>query len=53
MKFETMHLILAIAFLVIAFSFWKTHKDGNSSFNAFDLIMNKGKVDKIALSYML
>jgi len=52
-KFETMHLLLAIAFLVIAFSFWQQHKNGNSSFNAFDLIMNKGKVDKIALSYML
>lgn len=53
MKFETMHMILAIAFLVIAFSFWQTHKSGDNQFNAFDLVMNKGKVDKIAVSYML
>ena len=53
MKFETMHLILACAFLLIAVSFWRAHKTPGFDFNAFDLVMNKGKVDKIALSYML
>jgi len=53
MKFDTMNAILAGAFVIIAISFWHAHKKQNFEFNAFDLIMSKGKVDKIALSYML
>jgi hypothetical protein len=53
MKFETMHIILASAFAIIAISFFYAHRKPNFEFDAFDLIMSKGKVDKIALSYML
>jgi len=53
MKFETMHLILACAFLLIAVSFWRAHKTPGFDFNAFDLVMNKGKVDKISFAFML
>jgi hypothetical protein len=53
MKFETMHIILAVAFALIAISFWYAQKKPFFQFDAFDLIMTDGKVDKIALSYML
>lgn len=53
MKFETMHLLLAIAFLLIAISFWRAHKKPDFDFNAFDLVMTNGKVDKISFAFML
>lgn len=53
MKFEPMHIILACGVIIMAFSFWATHKNKSNEFNAFDLIMHEGRVDKIAVSYML
>jgi hypothetical protein len=53
MTISAMHIILAIAFVVIAFSFYTAHKSHALNFNAFDLVMNKGKVDKIAVAFML
>jgi len=50
---QPMHVILAFGVLIMLFSFWTTHKNKSNSFNAFDLIMHEGRVDKIAVSYML
>lgn len=53
MKIETMHIILALVFLVIAVSVWNAHKNHATVFNAFDLLMENGKVSKIAVAFML
>lgn len=50
---SSMQIILAIAFIVIAFSFYTAHKSNALNFNAFDLVMSRGKVDKIAVAFML
>lgn len=53
MIISSMQIILAIAFIVIAFSFYTAHKSHALEFNAFDLVMNKDRVDKIAVAFML
>ncbi len=53
MSMQPMHIILVIALILIAVSFWRAHKTPGFEFNAFDLIMSKGKVDKIAVAFML
>ncbi len=53
LEFDFMVVILAIGMVLIAISFWKAHKTPGFNFNAFDLIMVDGKVDPIAVSYML
>ncbi len=53
MTIQPMQLILIFAFALIMFSFWRAHKTKGFDFNAFDLVMSRGKVDKIAVSYML
>ncbi len=53
MKFELMHALLAMGVLLMLVSLWRAHKTPGFNFCLFDLIMNKGRVDKIALSYMI
>jgi len=53
MTISSMQIILAIAFVVIAFSFYTAHRSTALQFNVFDLVMNRGKVDKIAVAFML
>ncbi len=53
LEFDFMVVILGCAMVLIALSFWKAHKTPGFNFNAFDLIMVDGKVDPIAVSYML
>jgi hypothetical protein len=53
MKFDAMHAVLAIAFLVIGVSVWNAHKSKSMVFNAFDLLMENGRVSKIAVAFML
>lgn len=53
MPVQPMHLILGVAIVLIVISFWRAHKTPGFEFNAFDLIMSKGKVDKIAVAFML
>ncbi len=48
-----MHIILGSGFILLAFSFWRAHQKSEFEFNAFDLVMNKGKVDKISFAFML
>lgn len=53
MKIEAMHAVLAIAVLVIGISIWNAHKSQSTIFNAFDLLMENGRVSKIAVAFML
>lgn len=47
-----MNLLLLAGFAIIAVTFWRAHvKPG--TFNAFDLIMENGRVSKIAFAFML
>lgn len=45
--------ILCIGALAIVVSFWRAHRTPGFAFNAFDLVMENGKVSKIALAFML
>ena len=47
-----MNLILACGVALIVVSFWRAHKKPGFDFNAFDLVMSRGKVDKIAVVFM-
>lgn len=50
---EIMLGVLAGAALLVLITMWRAHRDALSQFNAFDLIMENGRVSKIAFSYML
>lgn len=45
--------VLGVAALLVVFSFWRAHRDTLAQFNAFDLIMENGRVSKIALAFMV
>lgn len=45
--------VLAIAAFLVLVSMWRAHRDALSQFNAFDLLMENGRVSKIAVAYML
>lgn len=53
MKIDWMLVILALGAALIALSIWRAHRASGVIFNAFDLIMENGKVSKIALAFML
>lgn len=53
MNLQPMHIILAAGVLVMIASIIRAHRTPGFEFNAFDLIMHEGRVDKIAVSYML
>jgi hypothetical protein len=44
---------LACAGVLVAISFWHAHRKPNFDFDMFDLIMENGKVSKIALTFMM
>lgn len=50
---DWMLAILAVSAVVVLVSFWRAHRNNKIQFNAMDLIMVDGKVDKIALTFML
>lgn len=50
---EWMLVILAAAILSVLLSFWRAHRNALIQFSAFDLIMENGKVSKIALAFMM
>ena len=50
---DPMHVILAIGLLLLFVSFWRAHRKHGIAFDAFDLIMVDGKVDRIAMAFML
>lgn len=53
MKIDWMLTILAAGAVLVVVSFWRAHSRPGFDFNAFDLIMEGGKVSKIALAFML
>ena len=50
---EIMLAVLACAGLALLVSFWRAHRNTLVQFNALDLIMESGKVSKIALAFMV
>lgn len=48
-----MLLVLAVMAAIVVTSFWHAHKNPQFNFNAFDLIMVDGKIDKISFAFML
>lgn len=53
MKIDWMPTILAGGAVLIVVSFWRAHSRPGFDFNAFDLIMENGRVSKIAMAFML
>jgi len=51
-NFSVMNIILALGVLLIAYSFWRAHSKPGFDFNAFDMVMHEGRVDKIAVVFM-
>jgi hypothetical protein len=51
--FDPMHAILAVGLLVILYSIWKAHNSPTTDFNALDILMENGRVSKIAIAFML
>lgn len=43
---------LLIISLVVAWSFYRAHRDPNFAFNALDLIMENGRVSRLACAFM-
>jgi len=53
MHIDPMVIVLAVACLCIVVSFWRAHRNHRFMFDAFDLVMENGKVSKIAVAFML
>ncbi len=49
MKPDWMLIILAFGAVVVVISFWRAHRKPEFEFNAFDLIMENGRVSRLAL----
>lgn len=47
-----MQLFLGLALVAILVSFWRAHHSKTFEFNAFDLLMENGRVSKIAVAFM-
>lgn len=52
MKPDWMLVVLAAATLFVLLSFWRAHRKPGFDFDAFDLVMENGKVSKIAFTFM-
>lgn len=50
---EWMLIVLAVAVLAVLLSFWREHHNAAVQFNVFDLVMENGRVSKIAVAFML
>jgi hypothetical protein len=53
MSLDPMIMVLTVASLCIVISFWRAHRNQAFTFDAFDLVMENGKVSKIAVAFML
>lgn len=53
MKIDWMQAILAGAVALVLLSFYRAHRKPGFEFNAFDLVMIDGRVDRIAVAFML
>lgn len=45
--------VLALGAALLVVSFWRAHRSSLAQFNMFDLIVANGRVDKIALAFMV
>lgn len=52
-KIDIMAVLLGLAILTILVSFWRAQKHPELAFDAFDLIMENGRVSKIAIAFMI
>lgn len=52
MRPDWMLIVLAGAAMFVLLSFWRAHNKPEFDFNAFDLVMENGKVSKIAFTFM-
>lgn len=50
---DWMVTFLAVMVIGIGLSFWRAQRDPSFNFDAFDLIMEGGRVSKIAVAFML
>lgn len=50
---DVMLMVLGVAALVMLATFWRAHRDALAQFNAFDLIMENGRVSRIAVCFMV
>jgi hypothetical protein len=53
MKIDLMLVLLGSGLLVLLFSFWRAHVAYGNAFNLFDLIMEDGKISRVALWFMI
>lgn len=53
MQINWMLVILGVAALLVAVSFWRAHRTPGFAFNAFDLLMEDGKVSRVAFWFMV
>lgn len=52
-RLDWMLMVLGAGVVFVLVSFWRAHKRPTFDFNAFDLIMENGKVSRLALWYNL
>ena len=50
---EWMLVVLAFAACLLLLTFWRAHRNNKTPFDALDLIMVDGKVDRIATVFMI
>lgn len=48
-----MEILLACAGIALLLSFWRAHRSALIHFNAFDLVMENGRVSRIAVCFMV
>ena len=53
MKFDPMLTALCGLFVIIGLSFWSAQKRKDFAFDLFDILMENGKVSRIAVAFML
>lgn len=53
MKPDWMLILLGAGFALIGVSFWRAHHRADFQFSAFDLVMENGRVSKIAVAFMM
>ncbi len=53
MKIDWMMVALAAGAVLAIYSFWSAHRRKDFAFNAFDLLMENGRVSRIAVLFMM
>jgi len=53
MKIDWMLVVLCLLILLVGISLWRAHHSTQFDFNVFDLLMENGRVSKVAVAFML